>query len=51
MDGPIFVATGHVDEPWIAAHLAILNEGAADVGLDVDVQLLAAERTRDGKLV
>jgi len=51
MDSPIFVSTGHVDAPWIATDLAVLNEAAADVRLDVDLQLLAAKRTRDQKLV
>src|SRR5262245_61261423 len=51
MCNPIVVSTGHVDAPWITADLAILNEAAVDVGLDVDLQLLAAERTRDQKLV
>jgi len=51
MDSPILVPTGHVDAPWIAADLAVLNEGAVDVRLDVDLQLFAAKRTRDPKLV
>ena len=51
MDSPIFVSTRHVDAPWIAADLAVLNEAAVDVGLDVDLQLLAAKRTRDQELV
>jgi hypothetical protein len=51
MDSPIFVSTRHVDAPWIAADLAVLNEGVVDVGLDVDLHLLAAKRTNDQKLV
>ena len=51
MDSPIFVATRHVDAPWIAADLAVLNKAARDVRLDVDLQLLAAKRTRDRKHV
>ena len=51
MDNPIVASTGHVDAPWIAAHLAVLNEAAADVGLDVNFQALAAKRTRDQELV
>ena len=47
----IVVPTGHGDAPWVAADLAVLNEAASDVRLDVDLQLLAAERTRDQKLV
>jgi len=51
MDSPIFVSTRHVDAPWIAADLTVLNEAAVDVRLDVDLQLLAAKRTRDQELV
>lgn len=51
MDSPIVVSTGHVDAPGIAADLAILNEAAADVGLDVDLRQLATEGTRDQELV
>jgi hypothetical protein len=51
MDDPIFVVTSHVDAPWIAADLAILNEAAADVRLDVDFHLLAAKWTADHELV
>jgi hypothetical protein len=51
MDSPLVASTRHDDAPWIAADLAVLNETAVDVGLDVDLQLLAAKRTRDQKLV
>jgi len=51
MDNPIFVSTRHVDAPWIAANLAVLNEAAVHVRLDVDFQLLAAKRARDQELV
>lgn len=51
MDNPIFVSTRHVDAPRIAADLAVLNEAAVDIGLDVDLQPLAAKRTRDHKVV
>ena len=51
MDNPIFVSTRHVDAPWIAANLAVLNEAAVHVRLDVDFQLLAAKRTRDQELL
>jgi hypothetical protein len=40
-----------VDAPWIAADLAILDEAAGDIRLDVDLQLLAAKRTRDQELI
>jgi hypothetical protein len=51
MCDPIVVSTGDVDAPRVTADLAVLNEAAGDVRLDVDLQLLAAERTRDRKLV
>jgi hypothetical protein len=51
MDDPIVVSARHVDAPWIAAHLAVLNEAAVDVRLDVDFHVLAAKRTRDQELV
>ena len=51
MGDPIVVSTGHRDSPWVTADLTVLNEAAVDVRLDVDLQLLAAERTRDQKLV
>jgi hypothetical protein len=51
MDNPIVVSTRHADAPWIAADLAVLNEAAIDVRLDVDLHLFAAKRTRDQKLV
>ena len=51
MDGPLFASTRHVDAPRVAADLAVLNEAAGDVRLNVDLQLLAAKRTRDQELV
>jgi hypothetical protein len=51
MCDPIVVSTVHGDAPWVAADLAVLNEAAVDVRLDIDLQLLAAERTGDHKLV
>jgi hypothetical protein len=51
MDNPIVASTRHLDAPWIAAHLAVLNEAAVDIRLDVDFQVLAAKRTRDQELV
>jgi hypothetical protein len=47
MDNPIIVSPRHLDPPGIAADLAVLNEAATDVRLDVDFQIFAAERTRD----
>jgi len=51
MDNPIVASTRQVDAPWIAAHLAVLNEAAVDVRLDVNFQALAAKRTGDQELV
>jgi hypothetical protein len=51
MNNPIVASTRHLDAPWIAANLAVLNEAAVDVWLDVDFQVLAAKRTRDQELV
>jgi hypothetical protein len=51
MDNPSVVSTRHVDAPWIAANLAVLNKAAVNVRLDVDFQVLAAKRTRDQELV
>jgi hypothetical protein len=51
MNNAIVVSTRHLDAPWIAAHLAVLDEAAADIELDIDFQVLAAIRTRDQELV
>ena len=51
MNDPIVASIGYQDAPGIAAHLAVLNEAAVDVRLDVDFHLLAAKRTRDQELV
>jgi len=51
IDNPIVVSTRHVDAPWIAANLAVLNEAPANVRLDVDFHVLAAKRTRDHKFI
>jgi hypothetical protein len=51
VDNPIVVSTRHADAPWIAADLAVLNEAAMDVRLDVDFHLLAAKRTGDQELI
>ena len=51
MNNAIVASIGHHDAPRIAAHLAVLNEAAADVRLDVDFDVLAAKRTRDEELV
>ena len=36
--------------PWVAADLAILDEGTSDLRLQVNLHFLAAVRTRDVKL-
>lgn len=51
MNNPIVVSTRDANPPWIATDLAVLNEAAMDVRLDVDFHLLAAKRTRDQELV
>jgi len=51
MNNSIVASARHLNAPWIAAHLAVLNEGAAGVRLDVDFHLLAAERTGHRELV
>jgi hypothetical protein len=51
VDNPIVVSTRHADAPWIAADLAVLNEAAMDVRLDVDLHLLTTKRARDQELV
>jgi hypothetical protein len=45
MRDSIVASTHHVDAPWIAANLAVLNEAAVHVRLDVDFQVFAAKRT------
>jgi hypothetical protein len=51
MDSAIVVSARNVDAPRIAADLAVLNETAVDVRLDVDLHRLTAKRTCDHKLV
>ena len=51
MDNPIVASARHLDAPWIAANLAVLNEAALDVRLDVDLRMLAAKRARHQKLI
>lgn len=51
MDSSLLVSTRDADAPWIAAGLAVLDEAAVDVRFDVNLQLFAAKRTRDPKLV
>jgi hypothetical protein len=51
MNNPIVVSTRHLDPPWVAAHLAVLNEAAVNVRLDVDFDVLAAIRTGDQEVV
>ena len=51
MDNSILTSIGHLDAPWIAANLAILNEAAVNVRLDKNFRLLAAKRTGDQELV
>jgi hypothetical protein len=51
VDNPIVASARYADAPWIAADLAVLNEAAMNVRLDVDLYLLTTKRTRDQELV
>jgi len=47
-----FLTSSHDEEtPRIAAHLAVLNEAAANIGLDIDLDLLTRTRALDQKVV
>src|SRR5687768_11224851 len=50
-DRTLLAATSDPQPPWIAAHLAVLHEASARVGLDVDLDFFAAVRTRHDELV
>jgi hypothetical protein len=50
LDVAVVAGPAHADTPGVAAHLAILDERAADVRLEVDLDLLAAVRTGDEEL-
>ena len=45
----IVVSTVHGDAPWVTADLAVLNEAAAHVLFDVDLQFLTAIRAGDAE--
>jgi hypothetical protein len=51
MDLAVTTTARHPDSPRVAAHFAILNKAADDIGLDVDFDLLAAVGTRHDKSV
>jgi hypothetical protein len=50
-DATLLTATEDPHSPWIAADLAVLDEGASDVGLEIDGDVFAAIGAGDGKLV
>ena len=50
-DQTLLAAASDAQTPRIAAHLAVLHEAAARVGLDVDLHFLTAVRTRHDELV
>jgi hypothetical protein len=50
-DGAIFAVDRDAQEPRVAAHLAVLHEGARDVQLDVDLDVLPAVRARDDEIL
>ena len=37
----------NANQPWVTAHLAVLHEVAADVGLEIELDFFSAVRTRD----
>jgi hypothetical protein len=37
----------HANQPRVTAHLAVLHEVAADVGLEIELDFFSAVRTRD----
>jgi len=49
-NAPLLAASSHAHTPRVAADFAVLDERAADVGLDVDLDLLAAVGTGDEEL-
>ena len=51
IDPTVAIAARYADAPWVAAHFAVLNEAAGDIGLNVDFDILAAVRTRHNKQI
>ena len=51
LDIAIVAGSEDADAPRVAAHLAVLHEAASHVGLEVDLDLLAAVRTGDLELI
>ena len=51
LHGSMLVSTHHAYSPRVTADFAVLDERAHDIRFDVDVDLLAAVRTRHVKLV
>src|SRR5688572_4466939 len=51
VDPPFVSRPADADAPWVAANLAVLNKRSPDIWLDVDLELLAAVRTRDRKSI
>ena len=47
VDPPSVSRPADADAPRVAAHFAVLNERSPNIWLDVDLDLLAAVRTRD----
>ena len=47
----ILIPARHLDAPRIAADFAVLDEAAADVGFDEDLQILAAKRACNHEFV
>src|ERR1043166_4367408 len=50
-DVALVLVSCHLHAPRVAAHLAVLDEGALHVRLDVDRHVFAAVRTVDDELI
>jgi hypothetical protein len=51
LDVAVLAAACHPNPPRIAADFAVLDEAAADVRFEINLDLLAAVRARDEKLI
>ena len=50
-DVPVLAGAEDADAPWVAADLAVLDERTPDVRLEINLDLLAAIRTRHVELI
>ena len=51
LDVAVIARARDAHSPWVAADFAVLDESAFDVGLEIDLDLLAAVRARHEKLI